>query len=61
MLYYFIMMYSITHSATISSGEAAEEWNRGVAQRAERWSGGASDYDDGNGDKHNLIVPSDAT
>jgi hypothetical protein len=54
------VIFSVPLHILTSSGEAAEERNRGAAQRAERWRGGAT-YELGSGDKHNLIVPSDAT
>ena len=40
-IFYYDVIFSIPLHILTSSGEAAEERNRGAAQRTERWRGGA--------------------
>ena len=41
-IFYYDVIFSVPLHILTSSGEAAEERNRGAAQRVERWRGGAS-------------------
>ena len=60
MLYYFIFVMMPIRAA---KQRRSESRRNEVTEREHGGAGGAggSVYDDGSGDKHNLIVPSDAT